>query len=227
MQKVTILGVTVTDLVLREQLKLAKEFTNNGALNTILCVDTKMFLLAENNIVLKEQIEGMDLLVCTEANLLRAAGLGSKNRIREIEQNEFIKEYIKNIGRQHNTILLVGEKEMELDILSEMLQSFSHEPLEILAKEIITTEKSYEFKLVNRINELAPQIIFSTLSLQRVGGFLSEKKNLLNVGAWVIFPNGKLNFHPKSRKSFWGNIQDKIFHKRLTIYNINKSKEEK
>ena len=81
MKKIHILGVAIRDYTLKESLTLTDEYLKNGAMNTVLFVSAKMLLAAGENPELKEWIESMDMTVCAETDILRAADMAASNII--------------------------------------------------------------------------------------------------------------------------------------------------
>ena len=95
MKEMNILGVSITEYSLKESLKLTDIYLENGAMNTVLFVSAKMLLAAGENPELKEWIESMDMTVCAETDILRAADMATMSRVREIENNAYLKEVVR------------------------------------------------------------------------------------------------------------------------------------
>lgn len=86
MQKYTILGITLYDYGAREALRNTDSFLHNGALNTIAYISSSNLAQASKDEQLKDCLEAIDMTVCTEPDVLEAAGIAGRNRIREIDE---------------------------------------------------------------------------------------------------------------------------------------------
>ena len=91
MQKINILGVELTDRPLKESLALVNSYFRGGMLSTVLYITTPMLMLAGNDEEEKRCIEGMDLTLCGDADILKAAGIESVSRRYEVENLFFLK----------------------------------------------------------------------------------------------------------------------------------------
>ena len=75
MQKYTILGIKLYDYGAREALRNTDSFLHNGALNTIAYISSSNLAQASKDEQLRECLEAVDMTICTEPDVLEAAGI--------------------------------------------------------------------------------------------------------------------------------------------------------
>ena len=97
MKEIHILGVSIREYSLKESLAVTEDYLKNGAMNTVLFVSAKILLKAGENPELKEWIESMDMTVCAEPDILRAVDVATMSRVREVENNAYLKEVVRRL----------------------------------------------------------------------------------------------------------------------------------
>ena len=107
MKELNILGVSIREYSLKESLALTDIYLKNGAMNTVLFVSAKMLLAAGKNPELKEWIETMDMTVCAEPDILRAADMATMSRMREIENSAYLKEVVRRLFKTKKSAIII------------------------------------------------------------------------------------------------------------------------
>ena len=79
MQKFTILGITLYDYGAREALRNTDRFLGSGGLNTVAYISSAQIAQASRDVELKESVEQLDMTLCTEPDLLEAAGIAARS----------------------------------------------------------------------------------------------------------------------------------------------------
>lgn len=219
MQNINILGVTLTDHSLKESLVLLDEYMKNGRLNSVLYITAPMLVLAGQDEEEKNCIESMDLTLCGDAELLRVAQIESVSRQYEVENQVFLKEFLRRLVRGNQKIYLLGESEKELEDFQRELENFQ-KGLQI-AGSCIAAEDTEDMKeVINRINDVAPTAIISRLSVGRQEKYMEEFKLLANAEIWLgISKDMVLGIEKESfRKKIMGKINKKIFRSRMNRF---------
>ena len=121
MRKIEIFGIGLYDCSLREAMRRVDTYLKEGAVHTIDCVTAQMLLQAENSEEQKEWLEAMDMTILCDADVLRAAGVETRGRIREIENQAFLKEFFKKLARERRNVYLLGDNQDALDTLKNYL----------------------------------------------------------------------------------------------------------
>ncbi len=220
MQKMDILGVALTDYSLRESLVMVDNYVRNRALNTILYVTTPMLILAGKDESEKARIESMDMTLCGDSDILRVAKIESKSRLYEIENLVFLKEFLRRIVRYDKKVYLLSDSEEDILKLKTELLTFQ-KGIMIGGEWAIQDEAVDMEEIVNHINDIAPTVIISRMSLGRQEKWMAETKSLLNAEVWLgLSKDMKLG---QSRESFqtraMSKIYKKMFRNRINRYN--------
>ena len=108
MREIKILGLNLRDYTVRETLHLVDQYLKSGVLNTIEYVSAQMIMSAEKDSRQKEWLESMDILVYCDSDIIRAANVTSRSRLKEIENNSFLKEFLKKLVRSGYNIFISG-----------------------------------------------------------------------------------------------------------------------
>ena len=219
MQKIDILGMSLTDYSLREAVGITDRFLGNGSLNTILFVSAKILVGAGISEKQRIWIEGADLVVWSDAEIVRQAGIMEKNRIHEVENQEYLKEVLKRLARGKKPLYLLGESEEELEKLEYDLKNFRGD-MNIAGKGVAGSIQAEWDDEANRINELAPVAVISRMPFERQAEIVECMKNFLNAEIWLMLDHEML---PDNRKvPFLKKILSKwdhhVFQKLLSEY---------
>lgn len=192
MQKINLFGMDLTDYSLRESLGILDRYLNNGALNTILYMSAKMLVGANISQEQKNWIEDIDLVIWSDAEILEHAGIKARNRIHEVENKEFMREFLKRLGKNKKPAYLLAESEEELERLKEDLL-YLRGDLNIIGGSVVDDEEMVVEtdipNVINDINLLAPTAIISRISFERQEKFMVETRKFLNAEVWLALNN--------------------------------------
>lgn len=221
MKEISILGVSIKERSLKESLALTDSFLENGALNTILYVSAKMLLAAGKNPEQKEWIESMDMTLCTEPDILCAADAATMSRIREVENNAYLKEIVRRMSKSGLSIYLLTEKKADLERLRQRLQQ-AGPALNIVAEDSLETVGDDAERLVNHLNDVAAKVIISMIPFPKQEMIIAQNKNYINAEIWLALPMPEEIYVPKGRERFPGKMLKRLhlnkFKRRVTQY---------
>lgn len=201
MKEINILGVSIRERSLKEALTLTDKYLKNGALNTILYVSAKMLVAAGKNPEQKEWIESMDMTVCTEPDILRAADIASPGRVREVENNAYLKEVIRRLSRDGQQVYLLTESEEDLKKLRERLERVGP-PLNITAENSLESMDGDMEQLVNHMNDLAADVIISMIPFPTQEMVIARNRNYINAEVWLALPMPEESYIPEEHVHF-------------------------
>lgn len=182
MNKIELLGITLTDYTYRDAVGYAEKSLQSGALNTIMSVTMKMLLAAGEDEKQKEWLESIDLPVCCEVEIFKAASLLSHARMKEVEDNAFIWEFLRRVARQKKTVFLVAETEEALEAYEKEL--LEYQPMLQIVGGFVLEEDASADKLVNEINDKVPCVVLSKISFPRQLQIMYEYKMAMNAEVW-------------------------------------------
>ena len=222
MRKMQVLSVSLVDYTVREAIRKVEEYFHDGKMHTIAYISKKGVMQADENEQVKEFISKMDLMVCADSDVLRAANVETWNRIREIDENIFMEEFLKKVIRQKKTVYILAQTEVELAQVEEHLRSYQ-ENLHIIGKYALEHLSADEEFVINEINGLAPDVLVSFLPSMKRIEFYDSNYMKINTNIWLMLKDDVV-LHNKN-KGLLRKISDKImrgaFKKKTKQYQNN------
>lgn len=226
MKKINLLGISLTDYSLKESLKLSNQFMNNGALNTISVISTQMLVEAAESPQQKEWIESMDLTVFGETDILRAADNATRNRLREVENGEFLQEFFHRIARNRKTVYLLSDSEQQMTYLKEHMLELQP-GLNIVGQYVLEDMNTGTDSFINEINDIVPAIIVSQFPYPLQEQLMYENRMKMNANVWIALPEqGAIQIRKGMRDSRileW--FYSKLFYRRVSRYVQNEQEQ--
>lgn len=211
MQKINMLGISLTDHTCRESLAETEVFLHNGAMNTILYVSVEMLTNAAKDPKQKEWIEGMDLTVWSDSDIVHAAGVTSRNRVREVESREYLRELLRRLGRSEAKVLLLTDTEAVMEKLTAELAE-NRPDLNIAGEIVLPQEGDIMSVMINQINDVAPAVILSQMTdaaLQEQ--LMTESRKYVNSELWLALSS---HMFPEQKKHFFtGGVMKKLYRR--------------
>lgn len=220
MRKMQVLGTTLIDYTLKESMRKVDEYLRDRTTKVITYVTIKGVLNANENDQGKDFLEKMDMTVAADTDILRAADVATRNRVREVEGNEFMDEFLRKLMRNRKSVCLLTETNAQLSILSEYVKSYQ-EKLNIVGGFTLEDLQTDEDFLVNEINIKEPNVLISLLSDTKRLEFFDENQMKVNVNIWLMLKE-EMSLSNKRQGIFsklYGTIMKKIFFKRVNEYN--------
>ncbi len=222
MQKINILGVAITDYSLKESLIKLDSFIGGGGLNTILYVTTPMLIMAGENEEEKNENEAMDMTLCGDADILKVAEIKSVSRLYEVENQVFLKEFLRRLVLGGGKVYLLAESEEEVDSLQGELENIQKD-IQIVGKSVIPDGGEGLEEIINRINDIAPIAVISRFPSGGQEKWMIEAKPFVNAEVWLgISKDMVLN---GTKEPFRKKVSDKIY-KKIFRRRINRFRDE-
>ncbi len=201
----------------------AKEFVRKIAQNlederiyTVDFVTLEPLLQEKDNEEWKKQMKSMDLLIPGGGSVLGTEKTMDKTLGREIENRVFPKLLLRFLQKNKKTIYLLAESEEALIVFEKGLRVYGQN-IRIIGRSVLQDNKLEKDYIINDINGLEPDCIFSALPSPMQEEFIYENKTLLNARVWVgcgkKFIEEKKNIRIKNRVRLF--ILKKIFHYQL------------
>lgn len=211
-KKVDILGVRLDNYTVREAIMCVEKYLSNNVLNVIESISAQMLIESETDPILKEVIDSLDLAVIGEKEIIQAAGLGTMQRIKETEENDFYFEFFKRIERNRKSVFLLAETGEQLEELrKELNEQF---PKLIYAGEYATEQCVGDLEaVINDMNATIPDVIVSVLPSPLQEHFLHAHKDKMNANLW--YGLGGLSVH-KKKHGLLERIRSRMHRVRLT-----------
>lgn len=226
MQKINLPGMNLTDYSLRESISITDRFLGSGSLNTVLFISAKILVGAGTFAEWKTWIGDADLIIWSDPEIVRQAGIRAKDRIHEVENQEYIKAVLKRLGKGKKPLYLLAESEEELEKLEADLKLL-REDLTFAGRGVISGIQEEWDDEANRINAISPVAIISRIQFERQGKLMDRMKKILNADIWLaldyqMVPGGRKVPFLKKLLSKW---YHHLFQRQMTEYYHAKEKE--
>jgi N-acetylglucosaminyldiphosphoundecaprenol N-acetyl-beta-D-mannosaminyltransferase len=226
MKQIQVLGVDLQDYTVREAMRRTEAFFKDAKVSTIAYITTRGLMAAEHSEERKSFLSQMDMTVAADSDILRAAGAGSRNRVRETDNDDFMTEFLKKLIRGRKTVYLLTGTAEQMRLLEEVLRSYQ-ENLRIVGSCSLDTLEQDEEYLVNEINILLPNVIISNIPSPQREDFFEANHMKLNANIWLMLKDevvhAKHDNNPLRRIT--DSIVKKLFRRQVVKYK-NQEKEE-
>lgn len=194
-KKIDILGIQLDNYTVREAIRQVEAYLDNNMLNSIECISMQMLIDSENDPVLREVMENLNLTIIGEKEILRAAGIGTMQRMKETEENDFSLEFFKRVERNRKSVFLLGQTEEKIGRMKDAL--FQEFPKLIFAGEYAIEKCFGDLEtVINDMNATAPDVIVSVLPTPIQEHFFQEHRNKMSASIW--YGMGELGIRSKS-----------------------------
>ncbi|HJA94691.1 MAG TPA: hypothetical protein H9717_16520 [Candidatus Eisenbergiella merdipullorum] len=220
MQKFTLLGITLYDYGVREALRNTDRFLATGGLNTVAYISSAQIAQASRDEGLKDCVEQLDMTVCTEPDLLEAAGIAGRSRIHEIDEKIYLRELFRKLSRNRNSVYLLADTLADLEELEELIQEYQGN-LFIRGHGAWEAFDRQPERLVNELNDVAPDVIVSRMPWPEDIVLMKKYGQYVNSRLWISLPYGAVSWiqNPSFLAKLKRKIHFRLFEKRVQEYN--------
>lgn len=225
MRHMQVLGVELQDYTVREAMRKTDAFMRDNKVSTIVYITTRGLMAAEGSEDLKVFLSNIDLTVAADSDILSAAGIANRNRVKEIENDEFMEEFLKKLVRgKRKVFLLTGTKE-QLAALEECLKSYQQN-LRIVGRFSLDALEKEEDWLINEMNAQMPDVVISNIDSPQRESFFENNHMKMNARIWLMLKDKVV--HATNRKSVFWKIGEffskKLFRRKVVQYQNQEEK---
>lgn len=228
MRQIDVLGVTIKDYSLREAMKMVDVFLRDGKLSTVTYITTRGLIAAETSESIKDFLTNVDLTITADSDILRAAGIVNRNRVREVDNDEFMREFLKKIVKARKTVYLLTSTKQQMETLQLGLASYQ-ENLKIIGAyslDELDEQGHDEDYLINEMNVNTPNVIISNISSPQRESFFDANHMKLNADIWLMLKDEVV--HQKLTKNVWMTAREwfikKMFARLVSKYRSDTKK---
>ncbi len=226
MRKMQLLGIELRDYSVKESLRLVGQYLNNARLDTICFLSTDTLLNAREDKNLKLWLESMDLTIPVSEEILHAAGITNRTRIKEVINSTFYREFIRRLSNEKRTMFILTETQSVLDASREYIEK-NAAGIQIVGTYAFENLTGDEATIINDINSVVPDIVISRLSSPKQEQFVFENKSKINAKIWIALKDtfvAKENAKGLKFEKLSKLIEKTIFRRMVTKYENDQSK---
>ena len=185
MRKITVLGIRLKDYSVRESMRRVSQYLNNGICNTVDFITHDALLLASGDESVRNDLENMDMVIFSSSDILEAANVHSRSRVREIESNLFLKGFLRKLSKEGRSVFLISSSAAKLESLDSSLRSFFGE-LNIVASVACDETVGGDDFIVNEVNMSMPDVVIMNPDHFEAESFIRENRMKINAQLLVI-----------------------------------------
>ena len=182
-KKIDIMGILLDDYTVREALHQIESFSDDNVLRSIESISMQMLMEAEKDEELRNAISSLDLAIVGQKEILEVAGVGTMQRIKETEENDFFYEFLKRLERNHKRLFLLGETEEKNNRIKEKLIE-QYPQLSIVGEYALENCIGDQAAIINEMNAATPDLVLSALPSPTQEHFFWEHKDKINARIW-------------------------------------------
>ena len=182
-KKIDIMGILLDDYTVRETLHQIESFSDDNVLRSMESISMQMLMEAEKDEELRNAISSLDLAIIGQKEILEVAGVGTMQRIKETEENDFFYEFLKRLERNHKRLFLLGETEEKNNRIKEKLIE-QYPQLSIVGEYALENCIGDQAAVINEMNAATPDLVLSVLPSPTQEHFFWEHKDKINARIW-------------------------------------------
>lgn len=198
-KEIIVAGIKLNSYTALENLMQIGKNLDAHVFTTVQEIYMRTLLLAKEDAVVKEVVEGLDATIIAENGVWDAIGENTTLRKREIEKREFFFQLMRILERNKYSVLVLGEDTQEVEQSCEYIaEEFPR--LKIVGAKAVSECTGGEESMINDINMLTPDVIISVLPSPKQEHFLAEHKAMLSTRLWYGIGSGKITGQKHSLK---------------------------
>jgi N-acetylglucosaminyldiphosphoundecaprenol N-acetyl-beta-D-mannosaminyltransferase len=188
-KRISILGIQIDNYSIDEAVAQVEVYLNSTGVNTIEAITTETLVQAQENEGVRNCIEQLDLSIIGERELLKAAGVKTADRIKEISDNAFLAAFLQLVVQNEKKIYLLGGTREQTTSFLDYLMTINKQ-LNIIGSYALEECVGDFDGAINEINIATPDIVVSVLPSPLQEHFISENKGKLNAQIWYGLGEG-------------------------------------
>lgn len=202
-----------------------ENYFQSTQLHTICEVSMRMLMMARREEEIKNILNGYDLSLPGEVEILLQGNVKELKLAKEIKDNSFFTEFMNLIVGQKRKLYLLGETEYQINELKQYI--YKKYPEALICGEGWLNDGKELFALINEINIQTPDAILSVIPSPDQEYFVRDRRNMLDTKVWYGL-NGNYRINSPTRRigALLKNFVQRLSFKEF-IARYHKEKEEK
>lgn len=227
MQIIHVLGTQLKDRTKWESLGMAERYLKERAMRIILYLNNNDLSGASSDDEFKQFVEQADLTLWSAADVAQVAGLKNDRRHREVDNKEFLHEFLHRLAKNHHAVMLISDSEQKVDALREDLHHM--EPgLSVVSRITVEYPDERLEQTINEINGIAPTVIIARMPVKKQYLWLRDAKNMVSAGIWLAMPEDMVLAAKKAGpiRRLYRKIKKLFFFRKVKKYNTASTADE-
>lgn len=212
-ETICVLDVNIKNCSAKQAMKASVGFMDTEAVNVVELVTIEALMCVKDVPELKEAIEQSDLALPGQKEILEAAEDMEAGRLREVENQLYLKMYLKYLHRNHSRVFLLIDTDGDLDEMTAYFTSH-YKGIQIAGAAKVASGTGTDDMLVNAINGGEVDCVIAALRPPVQETFIARNRSLINARMW-LGTGGLLKTLYKDRQAGKGILSfvDRLFFK--------------
>ena len=181
--KIEVLGIRMDCLTAKETMLQAMRFMEDDPVDTIEIMTMDSLMNNQEDETWTARAKEFKLVLPGEAEILEAAEIHDRVKLKETENRIFLKMFMKYLQKNQKRIYLLADTEEELSRAENAIRHYNR-GIRISGHACLDPVDSREEEVVNDINGTETDCVLSVLSSPYQESFISRNKTLLNTRLW-------------------------------------------
>lgn len=216
-EKINILDLDLDCITAKNAMRQAIQFLDSDSVDTIEIISMNTLMEQREDEGWKKLAGELTMLLPGEAEILRAADISDRTKLKEAEEGTFLKMFIKYLEKKRKNVYILAQSEEGILKTRNLLRS-RNRGIRFSGCSVLDPRDAREENVINDINGTETDCILSVLHTPYQEDFISRNKALLNVRVWLgcgevfaqQYENKKLSGrmrHFLQKKLFWYSVE--------------------
>ena len=181
--KIEVLGISMDCLSAKETMLRTMQFMDNDSVDTIEIVTMDSLMRNQENVNWREEMREFKLTLPGESEILEAAEIHDRLKLKEAENRVFLKMFMKYLQKNQKRIYLLADTEEEIVQAENAIRRYNR-GIRLSGHACLHPDDNREKEVVNDINGTETDCVLSVLSSPYQENFISRYRTLLNTKLW-------------------------------------------
>lgn len=218
-----IFGISLHLQSVQEMMSLVDKHMKESGLFVASYFSQAILEQATDNEEFRKCAEAIDLRIIGEKGILDAVGEDDKVRVREIQENEFMKAFLKRLAREKRQVFLLCDTQADVDNLQGYLKNHYRD---IGVADTYAMENWFgeADEIINEINGSGAEIVLTVLESPFRETFVAANRNKIGAEIWMNLGQKQTEeYSGGHRTSFlWELFRQNMFKRKVNKYRDKK-----
>ena len=182
-EKIEVLGVQMDCMTAKETMLSAMQFMENDSVDTIEIMTMDNLMRNQEDEVWRAQTEELKIVLPGEVEILEAADIHDRVKLKETENRVFVKMFMKYLQKNQNKVYILAETDEDISMTENAIRRYNR-GIRLSGHACLSPDERREEEVVNDINGTETDCILSVLSAPYQESFISRNRLLLNAKMW-------------------------------------------
>lgn len=179
---IEVMGISLDCLTAKESMIRTMQFMEKDSVDIIEILSMDVLLKNSEDEGWRELIHGFGLTLPGDPEILKAADIADRVRLKETENHTFFRMFMRYLRKNHKKVFLLADTQEALIRTEEAIEQFHH-GMRLTGKSLLA-DPGREENVINEINGTETDCILSVLSSPYQEQFINRNIALLNAKVW-------------------------------------------